>query len=46
MVTTQCKSRDGTDIVSYFIYLHRDVTRDRLDSSQTRIYEVRREKKT
>lgn len=40
------KVRDGTDIVSCFIYLHRDVTRDRLDSGQTRIYEVRREKKT
>lgn len=38
--------RDGTDIVSCFIYLHRDVTRDRLDSGRTRIYEVRREKKT
>lgn len=38
--------RDGTDIVSCFIYLHRDVTRDRPDSGQTRIYEVRHEKKT
>lgn len=38
--------RDGTDIVSCFIYLHRDVTRDRLDTGRTRIYEVRHEKKT